>query len=80
MQNSSEKGRKNTQQWQRTVQSKWLVDFSWLLLDSDIVSYCNIYRKYFDLADRKSLMFIGKIVDRMDIYLPMETQLKRFDG
>ena len=80
MQNSSEKGRTNTQQWQWTVQSKWLVNFSWLLLDSDIVSYCNIYRKYFDLADQKSLMFIGKIVDKMDIYLPMETQLKRFDG
>jgi hypothetical protein len=40
------------------VQVSWLADFSWLLLDSDIVSYCNIYRKYFDFADQKSLMFI----------------------
>ena len=74
--------KKNTQQRQRTVQSKWLADFSWLLLDSDIVSYCNIYRKYFNFADRKSLMFIDKMVDRMDTYLPMpmETQLKQFDG
>jgi hypothetical protein len=37
-------------------------------------------RKYFDFADWKSLMFIGKIMDRMDSYLPMETQLKQFDG
>jgi hypothetical protein len=59
---------------------KTLADFSWLLLNSDIVSYCNIYKKNFDFADRKSLMFIGKIMDRMDTYLPMETQLKRFDG
>ena len=59
------------QQRQQTLQSKWLADFSWLLLDSDIVSYCNIYRKYFDFADRKSLMFIGKVVDRMDTYLPI---------
>ena len=71
--------RKNTQ---RTVQSKWLADFSMLLLDSDSVSYCNICRKYSDFADQKSLMFIDKIVDRMDTYLPtshlqsMKTSLK----
>ena len=59
--------RKNTQR-QQTVQSKWLADFSLLLLDSDgpSVSYCNICRKYSDFADQKSLMFIGKIVHRMD--------------
>jgi hypothetical protein len=50
--------RENTQQRQQTLQSKWLADFSWLLLDSDIVSYCNINRKYFDFADRKSLIKI----------------------
>jgi hypothetical protein len=71
--------RKNTQ---RTVQSKWLADFSCLLLYSDSVSYCNICRKYSDFTDKKSLMFIGKIVDRMDTYLPtshlqsMKTPLK----
>ena len=48
-----------------TVQSKLLADFSLLLLDSD-VSYCNICRKYSDFADQKSLMFIGKIMHRMD--------------
>jgi hypothetical protein len=43
-------------------------DISLLLLDSDrpSVSYCNICRKYSDFADQKSLMFIGKIVHRMD--------------
>jgi hypothetical protein len=45
--------RKNTE---RTVQSKWLADFSCLLLDSDSVSYCNIWRKYSNFADKKSLM------------------------
>ena len=75
-------------QWKRThnltmiVQSKWLAEFSCLLLDSDSVSYCNIYRKYSDFVYKKSLMFIGKIVDRMDTYLPtshlesMKTPLK----
>jgi hypothetical protein len=38
--------------------------------DSDSVSYWNICRIYSDFADKKSLMFIGKIVDRMDTYLP----------
>jgi hypothetical protein len=32
------------------------------------VSYCNICRKYSDFADQKSLMFIGKIVHRMDTH------------
>ena len=51
-----------------TIQSKWLADFSLLLLDSDrpSVSYCNICRKDSDFADQKSLMFIDKIVHRMD--------------
>jgi hypothetical protein len=62
--------RKNTQTANGTVQSKWLVDFLFLMLDSDSVSYCNIGRKCSDFADQKSLMFIGKIVDRMDTYLP----------
>ena len=66
--------------WGKTP--KWLADFSCLLLDSGSVLYCNICRKYSDFADKKSLMFIGKIVDRMDTYLPtshlqsMKTPLK----
>jgi hypothetical protein len=56
--------------------------FYCLLLDSDSASYWNICRIYSDFADKKSLMFIGKIVDRMDTYLPtshlqsMKTALK----
>jgi hypothetical protein len=46
-----------------SVQVKWVADFSWLLLDADSISYCNICRKYSDFADQKSLMFIVKIVD-----------------
>jgi hypothetical protein len=66
--------------WGKTL--KWLAYFSCLLLDSDSVSYWNICRIYSDFADKKSLMFIGKIVDRMDTYLPtshlqsMKTPLK----
>ena len=77
MQNSSGKGHI---MWGKTP--KWLADFSYLLLDSDSVSYWNICRIYSDFADKKSLMFIGKIVDRMDTYLPtshlqsMKTPLK----
>ena len=69
--------RKNTQ----TVNGL-LADFLFLMLDSYSVSYCNICRKCSDFADQKSLMFIGKIVDRMDTCLPIpkETQLKLFDG
>jgi hypothetical protein len=54
---------KNTQ-W--TVQTKWPADFSCLLLDFDSLQA----RKYSDFADKKSLMFIGKIVYRMDTNLP----------
>jgi hypothetical protein len=77
MQNSSGKGHI---MWGKTP--KWLSDFSCLLLDSDSVSYWNICKIYSDFADKKSLMFIGKIVDRMDTYLPtghlqsMKTPLK----
>ena len=74
--------RKRTHNLTMNVQSKWLAEFSCLLLDSDSVSYCNIYRKYSDFVYKKSLMFIGKIVDRMDTYFPtshlesMKTPLK----
>jgi hypothetical protein len=54
--------------WGKTP--KWLANFLCLLLDSNSVSYWNICRIYSDFADKKSLMFIGKIVDRMDTYLP----------
>ena len=69
--------RKNTQrQRQRTVQSKWLADFSCLLLDFDSVSYYNICRKYSDFADLKSLMFIGKIVDKNGYLSPHQSSAK----
>jgi hypothetical protein len=72
--------RKGHIMWGKTP--KWLADFSCLLLDFDSVSYWNICRIYSDFADKKSLMFIDKIVDRMDTYLPtshlqsMKTPLK----
>jgi hypothetical protein len=53
--------------------------FSRLLLDSDSVSYCNICRKYSDFAYPKSLMFIGKIVDRMDIYLSSHQSSAKYE-
>lgn len=51
---------------QRTFQSKWLGDFQWLRQDDDGISYCHVCRKHPDIADQKSGMFIGKIVDRRD--------------
>lgn len=55
--------RKKKCQW--TFQSKWLANFCQLRLEADSVSYCLIWRKYPDIADQKSLMFIGKIMNRV---------------
>ena len=41
-----------------------VVSFSWLQLDADSVSYVHICRKYPDIANQKSWIFIGKIMNR----------------
>ena len=63
--NLERKMRKNTK---RTFQSKQLADFSRLRLDADNVSYGHTCRKYPDIADQTSWMFIGKTMNRRDTW------------